>query len=231
MSQFVSMLLRRFSFVGLLAIALLGAGCWGNAPAAPTQTSDEVLNTPTPTTTEEMHPVVVEPKQWARTSTPTGIGFTVPRGYWVAVVEELRMHYLIPGPAPEPGSKDPRPEAIPRAVATFSDLQSDPVSFPTWDSFVYTMAQFSCSSGDAEDALETCTDKRQNVSTGITSGEFPYKKFTLPRILRSTKAARGTTTFFGVEYGEGSIDGLLVTVRDDKHLKAITEMVNSLHRE
>lgn len=173
---------------------------------------------------------VAEPKRWDRTETPTGIKFTVPKGYWVAVIENTRTHYLIPGEPPEPGSPDPRPEAVPRAVASIADLQNDPVSFPTWEGFELTAAQFSCTTGTTPEDFTVCRDTPKSMTTGRTEGDFPYRKFSLPRVLQSTGASRGTQTFISVQFGDGSNDGMLVAILDDRHAATILEFTKSLRR-
>lgn len=190
----------------LCGVLVLGAGC--SRPAS--------VNSDKPSDTASSTPVVVEPKKWDRTSTPTGIAFDPPAGHWVYALESMRTHYVIPGAAPAVGSEDPGPTSVPRSIALFNDLQNDPKSFPSWEKFEITMAQYGCANGTTEDDFVTCTNKPTVISSGKTVGGFPYREFSLPVVLQKDKSPRGTKTFIVVRFGDKSDNGIMIVpIMDD----------------
>lgn len=169
-----------------------------------------------------------EPTHWERTSTPGGVAYTPPKGYWVTIIENLYTSYLIPGTAPAPGSPDPRATEVLKSVATFTELQNDPTSFPTWDRFVVTMAQFGCASGTSDADFVTCSDKKQDVSTGKTDGGLSYEKFSLPATLKKTGASRGVRTYIVVRLADNSNNGIMISVLDESKADAALELAKSM---
>jgi hypothetical protein len=210
----------------ILSIAtFIGAGC--GKPTTVSETPSVIGGGTQATTTTE---VVKDPTRWDRTETPGGWKFTPPNGYWVASIEPLRTLYLIPGVTPKPDSEDPRPTEVPKAIATMTELQNDPTSFPTWERFTVTMAQFGCASGTSEADFVTCSDKKTNVSTGKTAGGFPYEKFSLPATLKKTGASRGLRTFIAIHLADGSNDGIMLSVLNESKASVALDLATSISR-
>jgi hypothetical protein len=221
---------------GLLIVAglvLFGAGCAGKPQVAspidalPTAVTSTKPADKSATTSTADAPSTTD-KHWDRTETPTGIAFVPPKGYWVYAVEETRTHYLIAGATPAVNSADPWPGAYGKAVASFGDLQNDPKSFPTWDGFTATMAQFACTSGTTEDDIVTCSNKPTNIVDGKTAGGFPYRQFSLPATLKKTGASRGVKNFIAVRFGDKSQDGVLFTILNQDGIAPALELTKTM---
>lgn len=225
--------MKKFFHAAFLASALLlGAGCVRETSSSLAPTSDDMTTTLSSNpegSVASSTPDVVEPTVWERTETPTNVKFTAPKGYWVFGIEALRTFYLVPGVASKPGDPDPRVSLAPKAVATFTDVQIDPASFPTWENFEIGMAQFACVSGTTDADFVSCTDKPVNVKTGKTAGGWPYRQFSLPAKLKKTGASQGVRTFIMVRRGEKADIGVLVTVTHERTgVKPALELVQSM---
>ncbi len=156
-------------------------------------------------------------KSWDVTSIPwRRVSFTPPAKYWVYAVEGSQAFELVPGVAPAPGSPDPKIDVFTRRVAEFYPIQRDPSSFPTWERFELTMAQFACASGDTDETFTTCTDTTSNVVHGKTTAGLLYTKFTLPSYRKKDKAFMGNHTYFVVRLGAATEHAVLVTVVNEK---------------
>lgn len=203
----------------LLCAVLTGAGCAkvSDAPVSPTSEDKTDVSNATP-------------KKWDRTVSFNGVAFEAPAGHWVYADETTQTHYVIPGTPPAEGGKDPGPTSIPQSVVVFNPLQNDPNSFPTWERFELTMAQFSCASGSNVEDFLTCTDKPTKVQTGKTAGGLLYRQFTLPVVLQKDKSPRGSKTFIVVRLGANSQEGLLVSMLmdDDRSTIPALELVKSM---
>ena len=223
---------RRFILliVAGLSLSLIGAGCSGAPePSSPLDQMPTAVTSTSGDATSTAHiPVKVESLRWDRVETPTGIAFTPPKGYWVYTVEATRTHYIIAGATPVLNSADPWPGAYGKAVASFSDLQNDPASFPTWEGFTATMAQFACTSGSTEDDLVTCTNKPANSSSGTTVGGFPYQQFSLPATLKKTNASQGMKTYIAVRFGQKAQDGVLFTMLSPQGLEPALALAKTM---
>lgn len=155
--------------------------------------------------------------RWDTTSIPWArVTFTPPAKTWVYSADGSRAFQLVPGSAPAPGSPDPKIDVFTRRVAEFNAADRDTVSFPTWERFELTMAQFACASGDTDETFTTCTDKASNVYRGKTAVGLPYTKFTLPSYRKKDKAFMGNHTYFMVRLGAASDHGILVAVLNEK---------------
>jgi len=143
------------------------------------------------------------------------VGFTPPAGYWV-YESELRGEFsLVPGSPPAPGSPDPADEVQHTRVASMIPVMRDAVSFPTWERFRLTMAQFQCASGTTDEDLVICLDKPKNAIAGKTQAGLPYEKFSLEAVRKIDQAPRGLRTFVMVRLGEANDSGVLISVLDE----------------
>jgi hypothetical protein len=220
-------------FAPLALLLALGAGCqpggWSNLSEATSSKETASSTQMTIVKPQEKPQEPAAPARWDRGHTQGGVVFTPPKGYWVTAIDELRTSYLIAGHVPEPDSPDPRVSVIPGAVASLTDLQNDPKSFPSWERFEITMAQFGCASGTSDEDFVACGDAAKTVSTGKTAGGFTYRVFTLPLKHQKTGASRGSRTFIGVRLREDGDAGVLVSVLDTRRGTAPSlELVKSM---
>ena len=207
-------------------VSILGAGCADRfKPAAQPQPSaiQQAFQSSTTTfgnaTTSVSNATSTSPtaKNWAVMSIPwRHVGFTPPAKYWVYAVEGSQAFELVPGSVPAPGSPDPKIDVFTRRIAEFYPIQRDAASFPTWERFELTMAQFACASGDTDETFTSCTDKTTNASQGKTTAGLSYTKFTLPSYRKKDKAFMGNHTYFVVRLGSATEHAVLVTVVNEK---------------
>ncbi|HWQ99751.1 MAG TPA: hypothetical protein VN397_02785 [Candidatus Methylomirabilis sp.] len=208
-------------------VVALGAGCADRfKPAAQPQSSaiqqafqsstttfGNVTTTASPSSVTSTKPVV----RWDKTEIPwRRVGFTPPTGYWAYSAQGSQAFEIVPGLAPAPGSPDPKIDVFTRRVAEFYTIERDKESFPTWERFELTMAQFACASGDTDETFVTCTDKAANVTRGTLADSLTYVKFTLPSFRKKDKAPMGNHTYFVVRLGPASDHGILVAVLNEK---------------
>jgi hypothetical protein len=232
--------------VPLLALTLMGAGCMDRLKPAPVprgvqkqeviqgafESSTSTLGvaaTSTPAAVTSTAPVVEEPRSWnATVIRGRSVGFRAPSGYWVLHSESRGRYYLVPGTVPPPTAPDPSDEVQKTYVATIGDTEMDPVSFPSWERFELTMAQFACTHGTSTETLVICLDKPTNVINGLTDAGLRYKRYTLQSVQKKDQKPVGPETFFMVRLGAQSNYGILVHVTDPSGMRAATDLVESM---
>jgi hypothetical protein len=224
----------------LLILILLGAGCFGFGSK-----DDEPTSPPTKSAIEEAFEtsestfgdaatssdnILIEPKKWDVDHVYSKhLAFEPPSGYWVYLSEVEHNYWLIPGTAPEQGSEDPAASILDSRVARIHPISFHPASFPTWERFKLTMAQFQCVEGTNEDDLVGCLDEPNNVITGKTVSGLPYEKFELQAVRKKDQAPQGWRTFIIVRLGEVNDHGVLITIEDeDEGIGPALELAKSM---
>lgn len=223
----------KYSVITLAFLAVLGAGCADRFKPSETKTSPQKVAveqafksststfgeaaTSTPPAATSTVAEKPEPVRWDQTEVAWRfVTFSPPIGYWVYSATGSQSFQLVPGKTPAPSYTDPRAEAMLKRVAEFYAVDRDPISFPTWERFELTMAQFACASGDTDETFAACSDKAGNVVRGKTDAGLPYSKFTLPSYRKKDKAFMGNHTYFMVRLGADSDNAILLVVLNEK---------------
>jgi hypothetical protein len=214
--------------IPLFFLILLGAGCSGcfgsgddQAGSAPTASAIEQAFGEDDSTfgnaATSSDNILVEPKTWDVDHVYSKhLAFDPPSGYWVYLSEVEHTYWLVPGTPPEPGSEDPAGEIRETRVARMQPITFIPDSFPTWDRFQLTMAQFQCVEGSTEDNLVGCLDEPRNVITGKTVSGLPYEKFEIQAVRKKDQAPQGWRTFIVVRLGAANDHAVLFTIEDEQ---------------
>lgn len=207
-------------------LVLLGAGCTDRfrKPEAVTsgavkQAFEQATSTfgEAATSTSAATSTAAVPVRWERTEISSrNVSFAPPSGYWVFSSEERGQYYLVPGKPPAQDSPDPSADVLKRQVAEFYPVERNAESFPTWERFELTMAQFACASGDTDETFTSCTDKTIGLVRGKTAAGLPYVKFTLPSYRKQGRAFMGNHTYFMVRLGNASDHAVFVSVLNEK---------------
>ncbi len=206
------------------AFVLIGAGC-GTPPAEPMDPAVPI----TPSSTERG--VQESRTTWAATRIPLrGIVFTPPQGYWVYFYESANMYLLVPGEPPSPDAPDPKDVVVEQAVGSFAEIRTDPASFPTWERFELTVAQFSCPEISTPEDPLACTDQATIIASDVDR-DMPYRAFSLPLQNRDTGVRRGSRTFVVLRQSRQSDFGFFFRIPDPKNLPAILALVRSMRVE
>lgn len=222
----------------LLALTVLGAGCfgWGAKEEEQPEITKSVIEEAfegnpdefAVSSTDSEEPEA--PKRWdVEIIRSKKFAFDPPAGYWVYLSTQDHAYWLVKGTPPEEGSEDPLTSAFEHRVAVIQPLTWDEENFSTWTRFELTMAQFNCVEGTTEENLVGCLDEPLKVVEGRTIGNLPYKKFALQIVRKVDQAPRGTMAFIIVRQGDASDHGVLITVEDDVALGAALELAKSMH--
>jgi len=216
-------------------LAALGAGCFERTPAAtPISPNDfgAALESATgtfgeaATTTDAM---AAEAHRWDTTGMPElHVGFEAPEGFWVYQSDLYGDYSLVPGAVPEPGSEDPSERVMAKRAASFQGIQRDAVSFPDWERFTITSAQFICVSGTTDEDFILCLDEKLQVTSGKTEGGLSYEKFALQAVRKMDQAPRGLRTYVIVRLGDSSDHGVIFNVLDAAHVASTVKLAKSM---
>lgn len=207
-------------------LAALGVGCAdrlrGPAPSPAPSTTEAAFKSSTTTfgaaatstAAATGTPAAPEPRRWDVTAIPwRQVKFQPSPGTWVYFHEGLKQFFLVAGAAPAPGTPDPVAAVIQNQLAVFYPVQSNAVSFPTWERFEFSMGQLACAEGDTEETLTICSDRATNVFRGKTLAGLPYTQFTLPAYRKKDKAPRGTRAYIIVRLGNASDHAVMLAVK------------------
>ncbi len=156
------------------------------------------------------------------------VGFTPPKGYWVYFSESDLSYWLVKGSPPKAGSPDPVASALKNRVAIIHTITWDHDSFPTWDRFVTTMAQFDCAEGTTSENLITCLDVHRNETNGKTVAGLLMESFSLKAVLQVGQAPKGLRAFVVVRLGPQNDDGLLITLTDQSAAGAASALAKTM---
>lgn len=217
-----------------VALILLGAGCW-SAPSQDAAADASSAETPDTSMAPNLPPTdnadAAVPHEWTETRIPNrGIVFAPPEGYWVYFLEAANMFLLVPGEPPAPGSPDPRDELLDHAVASFTEVRTDPASVPTWEQFELVVAQLACPEVSMPDDPVSCPDTAATLASDAM-GDMPWRAYSLPLRNTNTNASRGSRTFVMVRQSRESDFGLFFRVPDPANLAATLALVRSLKVE
>jgi hypothetical protein len=156
------------------------------------------------------------------------VGFTPPKGYWVYYSEAELMYWLVKGTPPKPGSPDPYADALKKRVALIHVIVWQHDSFPTWERFATTMAQFDCAEGTTSDNLITCLDVHRSATSGKTAGGLPYESFSLNAVKQADQSSKGLRAFNVVRLGNANDYGILIAPTDQSAASAASALAKSM---
>jgi hypothetical protein len=175
---------------------------------------------------------VAEPVRWdVKLIKSRHVAFTPPKGYWVYFSQSDFTYWLVKGTPPEAGSPDPVESAFANRVAVIHTAVWDHESFPDWERFETTMAQFDCAEGTTSDNLVTCLDARRNERKGATDAGLPLATFSLNAVLQKDQSPRGTRSYAAVRLGANNDNLILVTLTDQSAVSAANALAKSMRIE
>ncbi len=173
--------------------------------------------------------VPAAPARWDATVIASRhVAFTAPTGYWVYFAQNDLSYWLVKGTAPKPGSPDPIASALAHRVAIIHPSVWDHDSFPTYERFATTMAQFDCVSGVTANDLISCLDTRHQAVSGKTVAGLPFEAFSLEAIQKSNKASKGMRAFVVVRLGVENDNIILLTPTDQRAANAVLQLAKSM---
>lgn len=219
------------------ALSVLGAGCFElrriESQAPESQSAfDEALEGASSTFGESASTIETTPpeeKRWDVTRIAARkVDFVPSQGMWVYLAENTGQFYIVPGVAPTSGSPDPYEVAVGAAVATMYPVIWDPESFPTWERFALTMAQFACTSGTTDTDFVVCLDDKSQVLSGSTDAGLPYEKFALPSVRKLDQTPQGLRHYIVVRLGSDSEHGILVTVTKADYVGSVLSLAATM---
>jgi hypothetical protein len=159
------------------------------------------------------------------------VAFTAPKGYWVYSSANDLSYWLVKGAPPKPGSPDPMTSALEQRVAIIHPIVWDHDSFPTYERFITTMAQFDCVEGTTSENLVSCLDIHRHSTTGKTTSGLPFEAFSLDAIQKSDKASKGSRAFVAIRLGADNDSAILLTLTDQKVASVALDLAKSMRIE
>jgi hypothetical protein len=227
--------------IPFLFFVLLGAGCSGcfdfgskkeeQAPVSKSaiEQAFESSDSEFGSAATSVEDILVEPKRWDVDHIYSKkLAFDPPNGHWVYLSETEHNYWIVRGAAPQAGSEDPAESARASRIAVISPIQFSPSSFPTWDRFRVTMAQFMCVEGTSEQDLVGCLDEPKNVIAGKTVSGLPYEKFELDLVRKIDQQNLGRRIFIVVRLGQANDHGVLITLEKDDGIGPALELAKSM---
>jgi len=170
-----------------------------------------------------------EPTRWDATLIKSRhVAFTPPKGYWVYFNQGDLTYWLVKGDAPEPGSPDPVASAYEHRVAYIHAATWEHESFPTYERFETTMAQFDCAEGTSDENLTVCLSERKNERKGKTDVGLPMTTFALNAVLQQDQSPKGTRNFAIVRLGAENDNIIIVTATDQSEAAATNALAKSM---
>ena len=139
-------------------------------------------------------------------------------------------YLLVPGEPPEVGAPDPKETIAEQAIGSFTEVRTDPQSFPTWEGFELTVARFSCPEISTPEDPLVCSDKITTIEAN-TDRDMPYHAFSLPLQNATSQQPRGSRTFVMLRQSRQSDFGLFFRVPDPKNLPAVLALARTMKVE